>query len=165
MPRRLLSCAVALVACSASACVSTPSAADLQRGAAQGPQLSESAATTALFSYVDMINAGLRGEGVEELADATDPGCSCYALVELIEEGTDLGGGFVDAEFSASDVTVRSTDGGAAVVRARVDVTAYQVRSPDGLLLEKTPADSYVADYTLRTDGEEWRVVKVKPVS
>lgn len=163
MPRRLLSCAVALVACSASACVSTPSAADLQRGAARGPELTQPAATEALFSYVDMINAGLRGEGVDELADATDPQCSCYALVEMIEDGTDLGGGFVDAGFTATDVTVRSTDGGTAVVRAHVDVSAYQVRSPDGLLLEKKPADSFVADYTLRTDGEQWRVVEVQP--
>lgn len=165
MPRRLLSCAVALVACSASACVSTPSAADLQRGAATGPRLSEADAAEALFSYVEMVNTGLRGEGVEELAEATDPQCGCYALVHLIEDRTDAGGSFVDAAFTAGDVTVRSTDGSTAVVRARIDVTAYQVRSPDGLVVERTPADSYVADYTLRTDGEQWQVVKVQPAA
>ncbi|HET7325784.1 MAG TPA: hypothetical protein VFJ14_00715 [Nocardioidaceae bacterium] len=144
--------------------MSTPSAADLQRDAAAQPELTERAAARALVSYVDLVNAGLRGEGVAELADATDPQCSCYALVELIEEGTDAGGEFVDAEFTASDVTVRSTDGATAVVRAHVDVSAYQVKSPDGLILDSTPADSYVADYTLRTDGEQATVVAVEPV-
>jgi len=165
MPRRLLSSAVALVALSTGACVSTPDAVELQQEAERGPRLSESEARDALLSYVEMINAGLRGEGVEELAEVTSPGCSCRALVELVREGTAGGGAFERARFSADEVTVRSTGPGGAVVRARIEVTAYRVRSPDGLIVERVPADAYRADYTLRAQRDGWQVVQVTPVA
>lgn len=163
MARPLLSVAVALVAVSASACVSTPEAAELQRHAAQGPTLSAAEATEALQSYVEMVNEGLRGEGVEDLAEVTDPQCSCSGLVGMIRRGTAGGGEFVDATFTAEDLEVRSAEGSTAVVRARISVSAYQVRNPDGVLVDREPATSYRADYTLRTDGEQWRVVEVAP--
>jgi hypothetical protein len=159
-------CAAAvLLAMAASGCVSTPDAADLVGGTGATPDLSESDAADALVGYVDLINAALRGESLPALADATDPSCRCYTLVRMIEEGTSGGGAFLDAEFTARDVTVRSAEGPTAVVRAHVSVSAYEVRSPDGVVVETVPAEEYVADYTLRSDGENWRVVDVVRVN
>lgn len=165
MPRRpRTATVVALAAMSAAACVPTPDAADLQRGAAEGPTLSGEQAVDAVGSYVEMINEGLRGGGVEELAEVTDQRCSCYALVDMIEEGTTGGGELVGAEFSADDLSVRSAEGARAVVRARIGITAYRVRSADGVVVDRVPSESYVADYTVHTDGDRWRVVEVAPV-
>lgn len=164
MARPLLSVALALVSISASACMAMPDAAELQRRASEGPTLSGPEATEALRSYADMVNDALRGAGVESLAEVTDPQCPCAGLVDMIRRGTAGGGGFVDATFSAEDLEVRSAGGSTAVVRARVSISAYQVRNADGVLVDRQPAVSYRADYALRTDGDQWRVVDVAAV-
>jgi hypothetical protein len=161
MSRARVCAAAVVLAMAASGCVSTPDAADLVREGGATPDLSESDAADALVGYVDLINAALRGESLPALADATDPTCPCSSLVRMIEEGTSGGGAFLDAEFTARDVTVRSVDGPTAIVRARISVSAYDVRTPDGVVVETKPAEEYVADYTLRSDGENWRVMDV----
>lgn len=162
---RVTACAAAiLLAIAPAGCVSTPDAADLVGEAGATPDLSESDAAGALVGYVELINAALRGEALPALADATDPSCRCYTLVRMIEEGTSGGGAFLDAEFTAENVTVRSAKGSTAVVRARISVSAYEVRSPDGVVVETKAAEEYVADYTLNSDGENWRVTDVERV-
>ncbi|MGH3384731.1 MAG: hypothetical protein ACRDO1_09160 [Nocardioidaceae bacterium] len=164
MYRSRLAAAVALMAVAVGACAETPKAADLQEAAAKGPEMSDSDATQAVFDYIDLVNDALAGEGTSDLSAATDPGCTCNALVDMIKNGLAGGGEFVGAEFSASKVKVTSTEPGQAAVRATVSITAYEIQTPDGLLVDERPAETYVATYVLHTDGDAWVVADVKPV-
>ena len=140
------------VALLAAGCTATPSATELvaaQR--ATGGRVSEAEAAGAFLEYIGVVNAALRSDDVGALARMTASQCRCADLVALLDQRFDDGAEFVGAAFDAGDV------------RARVSVSAYEVHSADGLVIDSRPADEYVATYTVRSNGDSWRVVDVRP--
>ena len=152
------------VALLAAGCTATPSATELvaaQR--ATGGRVSEAEAAGAFLEYIGVVNAALRSDDVGALARMTASQCRCADLVALLDQRFDDGAEFVGAAFDAGDVTVLHRHGDQADVRARVSVSAYEVHSADGLVIDSRPADEYVATYTVRSNGDSWRVVDVRP--
>lgn len=163
-PSRLLS-GLALAAVAASGCASTPQAADLvavQSGG--GPGFNESEAAAAFLEYIGAVNDALETGDAAALDRVTDPACPCRDLVGFIGSRFAEGGAVEGASFDATGVTVVRRDRREAQVRATVSVTRYAVRSPDGLLVARQPAQRFVATYTLRALDDGWRVVDVHQV-
>jgi hypothetical protein len=160
----LVTAVATAVATACAGCTATPDAADLVTGAvAHGPVISESDAAAAMFGYVDAVNDALRTGETDRLAAMTGPSCPCGQLVGLIEARSAAGSELVGASFDAGQVSVLARRGRQAQVSAHVWVSPYTVRNADGTVVERRPAEDYVATYTLRmVDEGVWSVVDVR---
>jgi hypothetical protein len=146
-------------------CSATPSASELvsAQTAASG-KVSEAEAAGALLEYIRVLNTALRSGDPRALARMTAPHCPCEDLVAHIDDRYADGARLVGASFDAGELTVVHRKGAEADVRARVSVSEYDVHNGDGLVVATQPAREYVATYTVRRDGDTWRVVDVQPV-
>lgn len=152
-----------LVVLVAGGCVATPDAADLVDNQTDaGPLVSKSEAAGALMDYMSVANDALDSGDTVELDAMTGATCPCRELVGYIHGNTYEGGRLIDASMTASDVTVVERTGRKADVSARVSVSAYAVRTADGLVVGRQPEREFLATYTVQTDGGDWQVVDVK---
>ncbi|MGH3367870.1 MAG: hypothetical protein ACRDOY_11770, partial [Nocardioidaceae bacterium] len=147
----------------AGGCVGTPDAADLVDNQTDaGVLVSKPEAAGALQDYMSVVNDALDSGDIGELDAMTGEDCPCRELVGYIHGNTYEGGQLIDASMTADEVTVVGRTGREADVSARVSVSAYAVRTADGLVVGRQPEREFAATYTVRTDGSDWQVIDVK---
>jgi len=118
-----------------------------------GPVVTETDAINGFKDYLAAAGDSATSGDLTQLRDRTDPFCQCQALVDYLDAEFKAGHGFDGVVYEASDLTVVGTGRGTALVRARVQVSAYEVTNATGTVIDEQPAQTFDATYSLQRQG------------
>jgi hypothetical protein len=126
-----------------------------------GPVVTESEAIDGLKDYLAAAGDAATSGDLTQLRDRTDPFCPCQSLVDYLDSAFTIGHHFDGVVYEASDLKVVGTGRGTALLRAQVQVSAYEVKNATGAVIDQQPAQSYEASYSLQRQGGVLVVVDV----
>ena len=127
-----------------------------------GPVVSETEAIDGLKDYLAAAGDAATSGDLTQLRDRTDPFCPCQSLVDYLDAAFKAGHHFERVVYEASDLTVLGTGRGTAQLRAQVQVSAYEVKSATGAVIDEQPEQAYEAAYSLQRQGGVLVVVDVQ---
>jgi hypothetical protein len=126
-----------------------------------GPVVTETEAADGLKDYLAAAGDAATSGDLTQLRDRTDPFCPCQALVDYLDTAFEEGHHFDGVVYEASDLTVVGTGRGTALLRAQVNVSAYEVTNATGGVIHEQPAQTYDAAYSMQRQGGVLVVVDV----
>ena len=167
---RLLTRLAAGLCLATALCACGPRAADLGSSRdlginvepGTGPVVTETDAVNGFKDYLAAAGDSATSGDLTQLRDRTDPFCPCQALVDYLDAAFKAGHRFEGVVYEAPDVTVVGTGRGTALVRARVQVSAYEVMNATGTVIDEQPAQTFDAAYSLQRQGGVLVVVDVQ---
>jgi hypothetical protein len=127
-----------------------------------GPVVTETEAADGLKDYLAAAGDAATSGDLTQLRDRTDPFCPCQALIDYLDMAFKADHHFDGVVYEASDLTVLGTGRGTALLRAQVQVSAYEVKNATGAVIDQQPAQSYEAAYSLQRQGGVMVVVDVQ---
>jgi hypothetical protein len=118
-----------------------------------GPVVTETEAINGFKDYLAAAGDAATSGDLTQLRDRTDPFCPCQALVDYLDTAFEEGHHFDGVVYEATDLTVLGTGRGTALLRAQVQVSAYEVKNTTGAVIDEQPAESYEAAYSMQRQG------------
>jgi hypothetical protein len=127
-----------------------------------GPVVTDTEAVDGLKDYLAAAGDAATSGDLTQLRDRTDPFCPCQSLVDYLDAAFKAGHHFDGVVYEASDLTVLGTGRGTAQLRAQVQVSAYEVKSATGAVIDEQPSQAYEAAYSMQRQGGVLVVVDVR---
>jgi hypothetical protein len=118
-----------------------------------GPVVTDTEAVDGLKDYLAAAGDAATSGDLTQLRDRTDPFCPCQSLVDYLDAAFKAGHHFDGVVYEASDLTVLGTGRGTAQLRAQVQVSAYEVKSATGAVIDAQPSQGYEAAYSMQRQG------------